>query len=77
MFAHRRQEEGLPVECHVKLLSKAPDARMRNRVAELGLFTPNGLPGVTRISAKEAQQLQAQGAGRRLKRPMRATVRYE
>ena len=31
-------------------------------MAELGLFTPNGLPGVTRISAKEGQQLQAQGA---------------
>ena len=43
-------------------VTQRPDAQEYRRVAELGLFTPNGLPGVTRISAKEAQQLQAQGA---------------
>ncbi|EER59102.1 Rhodanese domain protein [Acidovorax delafieldii 2AN] len=31
-------------------------------MAELGLFTPNSLPGVNRVSAKEAQLLQTQGA---------------
>ena len=39
-----------------------PEAAEYQRVAELGLFTPSGLPGVQRITAKEAQQLQAQGA---------------
>ena len=35
-----------------------PDAAEYQRVAELGLFTPSSLPGVQRITAKEAQQLQ-------------------
>jgi len=39
-----------------------PEATEYRRVAELGLFTPLGLPGVQRVSAKEAQQLQAKGA---------------
>ncbi len=43
-------------------VTQHPDAQEYRRVAELGLFTPNSLPGVNRISAKEAQQLQAQGA---------------
>lgn len=43
-------------------VTQHPDAQEYRRVAELGLFTPNSLPGVSRISAKEAQQLQAQGA---------------
>ena len=43
-------------------VSQRPDAQEYRRVAELGLFTPNSLPGVNRISAKEAQQLQNQGA---------------
>ena len=43
-------------------VSQRPDAQEYRRVAELGLFTPNSLPGVNRISAKEAQQLQTQGA---------------
>jgi rhodanese-related sulfurtransferase/ABC-type phosphate/phosphonate transport system substrate-binding protein len=43
-------------------VTQRPDAQEYRRVAELGLFTPNSLPGVKRISAKEAQQLQAQGA---------------
>lgn len=43
-------------------VTQRPDAQEYRRVAELGLFTPNSLPGVSRISAKEAQQLQAQGA---------------
>lgn len=38
------------------------DAQEYRRVAELGLFTPNSLPGVNRVSAKEAQLLQTQGA---------------
>ncbi len=44
------------------LASQRPQAQEYQRVAELGLFTPSGLPGVQRISAKEAQQLQSQGA---------------
>lgn len=44
------------------LASQRPHAQEYQRVAELGLFTPSGLPGVQRISAKEAQQLQGQGA---------------
>ena len=39
-----------------------PEAQEYQKVAELGLFTPNALPGVKRITAKDAQQLQAQGA---------------
>lgn len=39
-----------------------PEAKEYQRVAELGLFTPSSLPGVRRVTAKEAQQLQGQGA---------------
>lgn len=39
-----------------------PVAQEYRRVAELGLFTPNSLPGVNRITAREAQKLQSQGA---------------
>ncbi|RQO81112.1 rhodanese-like domain-containing protein [Acidovorax sp. FJL06] len=40
-----------------------PEATEYRRVAELGLFTPTSLPGVSRITAREAQTLiQAQGA---------------
>ena len=39
-----------------------PEAVQYKRVAELGLFTPVALPGVQRVNAKEAQQLQGQGA---------------
>jgi rhodanese-related sulfurtransferase len=39
-----------------------PEAAEYRRVAELGLFTPTSLPGVNRITAREAQSLQAQGA---------------
>jgi rhodanese-related sulfurtransferase/ABC-type phosphate/phosphonate transport system substrate-binding protein len=39
-----------------------PEAQEYRRVAELGLFTPNSLPGVNRITAREAQKLQSQGA---------------
>ncbi|PIF92131.1 rhodanese-related sulfurtransferase [Acidovorax sp. 62] len=39
-----------------------PEAQEYQKVAELGLFTPNALPGVKRITAKDALQLQAQGA---------------
>lgn len=43
-------------------VTQRPDAQEYRRVAELGLFTPNSLPGVNRVSAKEAQLLQTQGA---------------
>src|SRR3990167_7685173 len=43
-------------------VSQRPQAQEYQRVAELGLFTPSGLPGVQRITAKEAQKLQGQGA---------------
>ncbi|WP_298214808.1 rhodanese-like domain-containing protein [Acidovorax sp.] len=39
-----------------------PEAAEYRRVAELGLFTPTALPGVSRITAREAQTLMAQGA---------------
>lgn len=39
-----------------------PEAQEYRRVAELGLFTPHSLPGVSRITAREAQKLQSQGA---------------
>jgi len=39
-----------------------PDPGEYRRVAELGLFTPVSLPGVNRVSAKEAQDLLARGA---------------
>ncbi|PJI95873.1 rhodanese-related sulfurtransferase [Acidovorax sp. 69] len=39
-----------------------PETIEYRRVAELGLFTPTSLPGVNRITAREAQTLQAQGA---------------
>ena len=39
-----------------------PEAVEYRRVAELGLFTPTSLPGVNRITAREAQDLQARGA---------------
>lgn len=40
-----------------------PEAAEYRRLAELGLFTPTSLPGVGRITAREAQTLlQAQGA---------------
>lgn len=39
-----------------------PDGVEYKRVSELGLFTPTSLPGVTRVSAREAQTLQSQGA---------------
>lgn len=55
-FASASQQAGLaPV-------SQRPQAQEYQRVAELGLFTPSGLPGVQRITAKEAQKLQGQGA---------------
>ena len=47
---------GLPAVGH-----RAEAAEYR-KVAELGLFTPVALPGVQRIGAREAQQLQAKGA---------------
>lgn len=39
-----------------------PDGGEYKRVAELGLFTPSSLPGVNRVSAKEARDLLARGA---------------
>lgn len=39
-----------------------PAVHEYQKVAELGLFTPNALPGVKRVSAKDALQLQTQGA---------------
>lgn len=39
-----------------------PEGSEYKRVSELGLFTPTSLPGVTRVSAREAQKLQGQGA---------------
>ena len=43
-------------------VTQQPTAAEYRRVAELGLFTPTSLPGVNRVTAREAQTLQAQGA---------------
>ena len=55
-FATSSSASGLP------LVTVRPESIEYRRVAELGLFTPTSLPGVSRITAKEAQSLLAQGA---------------
>ena len=55
-FATSSTASGLP------LVTVRPESNEYRRVAELGLFTPTSLPGVSRITAKEAQGLLAQGA---------------
>jgi rhodanese-related sulfurtransferase/ABC-type phosphate/phosphonate transport system substrate-binding protein len=55
-FATSSTASGLP------LVTVRPESIEYRRVAELGLFTPTSLPGVSRITAKEAQGLLAQGA---------------
>lgn len=55
-FAASSSAAGLPV------VMERPEAAEYRRVAELGLFTPTSLPGVTRVSAKEAQDLLTRGA---------------
>ena len=55
-FGASSYASGLPP---VVVRSEAVEYR---RVAELGLFTPTSLPGVSRVTAREAQTLQAQGA---------------
>ena len=55
-FSTSSSASGLP------LVSVRPEAMEYRRVAELGLFTPTSLPGVSRITAREAQTLLAQGA---------------
>ena len=55
-FAASSSASGLPPA------SVRPEAAEYRRVAELGLFTPTTLPGVQRVTAREAQALQAQGA---------------
>ena len=55
-FSTSSSAGGLP------LVSVRPEAMEYHRVAELGLLSPTSLPGVTRITAREAQTLLAQGA---------------
>lgn len=55
-FGASSATSGLP------LATVRPEATEYCRVAELGLFTPTSLPGVNRITAREAQTLQARGA---------------
>ena len=55
-FSTSSSASGLP------LVSVRPEAMEYHRVAELGLLTPTSLPGVNRITAREAQTLLAQGA---------------
>lgn len=55
-FSTSSLASGLP------LVSVRPEAVEYRRVAELRLFTPTSLPGVNRITAREAQTLLAQGA---------------
>ena len=55
-FSTSSSAGGLP------LVSVRPEAMEYRRVAELGLLSPTSLPGVTRITAREAQTLLAQGA---------------
>ena len=54
-FSTSSSAGGLP------LVSVRPEAMEYHRVAELGLLSPTSLPGVTRITAREAQTLLAQG----------------
>ena len=54
-FSTSSSASGLP------LVSVRPEAMEYRRVAELGLLSPTSLPGVTRITAREAQTLLAQG----------------
>ena len=54
-FSTSSSASGLP------LVSVRPEAMEYHRVAELGLLSPTSLPGVTRITAREAQTLLAQG----------------
>ena len=55
-FTTSSAASGLP------LVSTSPQLDDYRRVAELGLFTPTALPGVTRVTAAEAQKLQTTGA---------------
>ena len=55
-FSTSSSASGLP------LVSVRPEAMEYHRVAELGLLSPTSLPGVNRITAREAQTLLAQGA---------------
>ena len=55
-FSTSSSAGGLP------LVSVRPEAMEYHRVAELGLLSPTSLPGVNRITAREAQTLLAQGA---------------
>lgn len=55
-FAGSSSASGLPPA------TVRPEPAEYRRVAELGLFTPTALPGVQRITAREAQALQTQGA---------------
>ena len=54
-FSTSSSAGGLP------LVSVRPEAMEYHRVAELGLLSPTSLPGVNRITAREAQTLLAQG----------------
>ncbi len=51
-----------PISTGLPPVTLRPEASEYRRVAELGLFTPTSLPGVSRITAREAQTLLAQGA---------------
>ena len=55
-FTTSSAASGLP------LVSTSPQLDDYRQVAELGLFTPTALPGVTRVTAVQAQKLQNTGA---------------
>ena len=55
-FTTASAASGLP------LVSTSPQLDDYRQVAELGLFTPTALPGVTRVTAVQAQKLQNTGA---------------
>lgn len=53
---------GPPPAAGLPAVAVRPEPVEYRRVAELGLFTPSSLPGVKRVSAKEARDLLAQDA---------------
>ncbi len=46
----------------LKPVTQRPEASLYQRVAELGYFTPNSLPGATVVTAAQVRQLVASGA---------------
>ena len=59
LWARVQAAQALP---RVELVASHADATHYERVAQLGTFTPNALPGARLVSAAEVQKLAAEGA---------------